>query len=69
MLAYMETAFHSYKSARRRKPKGPIQNANHVHPLVMDSTMSANLSELIDNTDCMTSFVWFLHMFIPESVY
>ncbi|KAI7732945.1 hypothetical protein M8C21_011425 [Ambrosia artemisiifolia] len=40
-----------HKSRRRRKPKSQTQNANHVHPLVLDSTMSTALSELIDNTD------------------
>nr|XP_043612228.1 polycomb group protein EMBRYONIC FLOWER 2 isoform X2 [Erigeron canadensis] len=45
--------FYCYKSARRRKPKGPTQNANHVHPLVLDSAASATLNELIDNTDCV----------------
>ncbi|KAJ0764612.1 putative transcription factor C2H2 family [Helianthus annuus] len=40
-----------HKSRRRRKPKTQTQNANHVHPLVLDSTMSTALSELIDNTD------------------
>ncbi|CAH1430756.1 unnamed protein product [Lactuca virosa] len=45
--------FYCYKSARRRKPKAPTQNAKHVHPLVLDSAMSATLNELIDNTDCV----------------
>ncbi|XP_024992027.1 polycomb group protein EMBRYONIC FLOWER 2-like isoform X2 [Cynara cardunculus var. scolymus] len=45
--------FYCYKSARRRKPKCLTQNANHVHPLVLDSAMPANLTELIDNTDCV----------------
>ncbi|XP_076955652.1 polycomb group protein EMBRYONIC FLOWER 2-like isoform X2 [Bidens hawaiensis] len=39
-----------HKSRRRRKPKSQTQNANNVHPLVLDSTMST-ASELIDNTD------------------
>ncbi|KAK9063276.1 hypothetical protein SSX86_017146 [Deinandra increscens subsp. villosa] len=43
--------FYCHKSTRRRKPKSQTQNANHVHPLVLDSTMSTALSELIDNTD------------------
>nr|KAJ0190419.1 hypothetical protein LSAT_V11C800393220 [Lactuca sativa] len=45
--------FYCYKSARHRKPKAPTQNAKHVHPLVLDSAMSATLNELIDNTDCV----------------
>lgn len=43
--------FYCYKSARRRKPKSLTQNANHVHPLVLDSEMPATLNELIDTTD------------------
>ncbi|KAD2805336.1 hypothetical protein E3N88_38713 [Mikania micrantha] len=43
--------FYCHKSTRHRKPKSQTQNANHVHPLVLNSTMSTALCELIDNTE------------------
>ncbi|GKA09474.1 hypothetical protein Tco_0688805 [Tanacetum coccineum] len=38
-----QTFFSCYKPTRRRKPKSLTQNANNVHPLVLDSAMSASL--------------------------
>nr|AGM15312.1 embryonic flower 2_2 [Chrysanthemum x morifolium] len=48
-----QTFFSCYKPTRRRKPKSLTQNANNVHPLVLDPAMSASLRELIDSTDCV----------------
>ncbi|XP_071734110.1 polycomb group protein EMBRYONIC FLOWER 2-like isoform X2 [Rutidosis leptorrhynchoides] len=46
-----QTFFYCYRPSRRRKLKSPTQNAKHVHPLALDSAMSATLKELTENTD------------------
>lgn len=52
-----QTFFFCSKPLRRRKPKSLAQKAKHVHPLVLDSNMSAAIDELRDKTEC-----------VPESV-
>ncbi|GMP23858.1 hypothetical protein CsSME_00001312 [Camellia sinensis var. sinensis] len=46
-----QTFFFCSKPLRRRKPKNLVQNAKHVHPLVLDSDFPAALNELLDKTD------------------
>ncbi|KAF5959779.1 hypothetical protein HYC85_000988 [Camellia sinensis] len=45
------------KPLRRRKPKNLVQNAKHVHPLVLDSDFPAALNELLDKTDGLAECV------------
>ncbi|KAL3524118.1 hypothetical protein ACH5RR_016952 [Cinchona calisaya] len=46
-----QTFFFCSKPLRRRKPKSLVQNAKHVHPLVLDSNLPASFNELLDKTD------------------
>ncbi|XP_027104037.1 polycomb group protein EMBRYONIC FLOWER 2 isoform X2 [Coffea arabica] len=46
-----QTFFFCSKPLRRRKRKSLVQNAKHVHPLVLDSSLPASFDELLDKTD------------------
>ncbi|XP_028111744.1 polycomb group protein EMBRYONIC FLOWER 2-like isoform X1 [Camellia sinensis] len=52
-----QTFFFCSKPLRRRKPKNLVQNAKHVHPLVLDSDFPAALNELLDKTDGLAECV------------
>ncbi|CAL5364104.1 unnamed protein product [Camellia sinensis] len=52
-----QTFFFCSKPLRSRKPKNLVQNAKHVHPLVLDSDFPAALNELLDKTDGLAECV------------
>ncbi|KAK7844785.1 polycomb group protein embryonic flower 2 [Quercus suber] len=45
------------KPLRRRRPKNLVQNAKHVHPLVLESELPSGVCELQDKADGMRSFL------------
>lgn len=48
---------YSSKPLRRRRPKNLVQNAKHVHPLVLESELPSGVCELQDKADGMHSFL------------
>ncbi|KAK9266346.1 hypothetical protein L1049_012678 [Liquidambar formosana] len=46
-----QTFFFCSRPRRRRRPKSLIQNAKHVHPLVLESNLPSVVCELLDKAD------------------
>ncbi|XP_062163444.1 polycomb group protein EMBRYONIC FLOWER 2 isoform X1 [Alnus glutinosa] len=46
-----QTFFFCTKPLKRRRPKNLVQNAKHVHPLVLESDLPSGACELLDKAD------------------
>jgi len=56
----------STKPLKRRRPKNLVQNAKHVHPLVLESDLPSGACELLDKADGMCSFFVSLFFFYKK---
>ncbi|XP_062163447.1 polycomb group protein EMBRYONIC FLOWER 2 isoform X3 [Alnus glutinosa] len=50
-----QTFFFCTKPLKRRRPKNLVQNAKHVHPLVLESDLPSGACELLDKADGVSS--------------